>query len=124
MTDMPRTIAVTGPLGFVASRLLPRLADLGVRVLATVRPGRDASALGVFANLEVRRAELADPAALSDAFHGAAAVVHLAGLALVPGMLPALLAADVRGGVFVSSAGVHTKLACKFIKGLYCVPLP
>jgi uncharacterized protein YbjT (DUF2867 family) len=111
MTDMPKTIAVTGPLGFVASRLLPRLAAAGVRVLAVVRPGRDASALGAFANVEVRRADLADPETLPGAFLGADAVVHLAGLALVPAMLPALLAAGVRGGVFVSSAGVHTKLA-------------
>ncbi len=111
MTAMPRTVAVTGPLGFVASRLLPRFAELGVRVLAVVRPGRDAAALGTFANVEVRRGDLADPGTLADAFQGADAVVHLAGLALVPGMLPVLLAAGVRAGVFVSSAGVYTKLA-------------
>ena len=110
MTALPRTIAVTGPLGFVASRLLPHLAEAGVHVLAVVRPGRDASALAAFANVEVRRGDLDDPASLAGAFTGAEAVVHLAGLALVPGMLPSLLAAGVRGGVFVSSAGVYTKL--------------
>jgi uncharacterized protein YbjT (DUF2867 family) len=107
---MPRTIAVTGPLGFVASRLLPRLAVPGVRVLAIARPGSDATALASFANVEVRRGDLADPATLADSFRGADAVVHLAGLALVPGMLPAMLAAGVGAGVFVSSAGVYTKL--------------
>jgi uncharacterized protein YbjT (DUF2867 family) len=110
MTAMPSTIAVTGPLGFVASRLLPRLAVPGVRVLAVVRPERDASALSSFGNVEVRRGDLAEPATLADTFHGADAVIHLAGLALVPGMLPAMLAAGVRAGVFVSSAGVYTKL--------------
>jgi uncharacterized protein YbjT (DUF2867 family) len=107
---MPRSIAVTGPLGFVASRLLPLLTERGVRVLAVVRPGRDASALGAWANVEVRRGDLADPATLAESFRGAEAVVHLAGLALVPGMLPSMLAAGVRSGVFVSSAGVYTKL--------------
>jgi uncharacterized protein YbjT (DUF2867 family) len=110
MTAMPKTVAVTGPLGFVASRLLPLLADRGVRVLATVRPGRDASVLGAFANVEVRRGDLSVPATLVDAFRGADAVVHLAGLSLVPGMLPALVDGGVKSGVFVSSAGVYTKL--------------
>jgi nucleoside-diphosphate-sugar epimerase len=104
------TIAVTGALGFVASRLLPRLTAGGARVLAVVRPGRDAAELASSAHIEVRRGALDQPASLAAAFTGADRVVHLAGLALVPGMLPALAEAGVRGGVFVSSAGVRTQL--------------
>jgi len=103
-------LAITGPLGFVASRMLPILAQGNVRVLALVRPGRDASVLDAFPNVEVRRGDLADPATLVQAFEGAREIVHLAGLALVPGMLPHVLAARVARGAFVSSAGVHTRL--------------
>lgn len=110
MSPMPRTIAVTGPLGFVASRLLPHLRDRGVHVLAVVRPGRDASAITAFPNVELRHGDLAAPETLRGAFDGAESVVHLAGLALVPAMLPAILAGGARAGVFVSSAGVYTKL--------------
>ncbi len=109
-SESRRVVAVTGPLGFVASRLLPHLARRGAHVLAVVRPGRDASALAAWPNVEVRRGDLAEPATLAGAFAGAGEVVHLAGLALVPGMLPALLAGGVTRGVFVSSAGVHTRL--------------
>lgn len=108
-----RTVAVTGALGFVASRLLPRLAARGARVLALVRPGRDASAIAPLAEVEVRRGDLSEPATLAGAFEGAQAVVHLAGLALVPGMLPAIEAAGVKAGVFVSSAGVYTRLVSR-----------
>lgn len=107
---MPATVAVTGAMGFVASRLLPRLYERGVRVLALVRPGRDTSALPGSPLLEFREGDLAEPSTLARAFTGAEAVVHLAGLSLVPDFLPAVLAAGVRSGVFISSAGVHTKL--------------
>jgi uncharacterized protein YbjT (DUF2867 family) len=107
------TIAVTGSLGFVASRLMPMLTGGGAHVIALVRPGRDASALASMANVEVRRGDLEQPASLAGAFAGADAVVHLAGLALVPGMLPALASSGVRRGVFVSSAGVHTQLVSR-----------
>src|SRR5512132_3530157 len=93
-----RTVAVTGALGFVASRLLPRFAGRGVRVLALLRPGRGPAPTLPLADVEVRRGDLADPASLHGAFDGAEAVVHLAGLALVPGMLPAIEAAGVGAG--------------------------
>jgi uncharacterized protein YbjT (DUF2867 family) len=83
VTQMPTTVAVTGAMGFVASRLIPRLHERG---------------------------DLAESASLPGAFAGAQSIVHLAGLALVPGLLPAVLADGVRAGVFISSAGVHTKL--------------
>ena len=108
-----RTVAVTGALGFVASRLLPRLAARGARVIAVLRPGRDPAPIASLASVEVRRGDLADPSTLAGAFDGAGAVVHLAGLALVPGMLPAIESARVRAGVFVSSAGVYTKLVSR-----------
>ena len=104
------TVAVTGALGFVASHLLPRLEAGGARVIAIARPGRDVTAIERV-RIEVRRADLSDRTGLASAFTGADAVVHLAGMALVPGMLPALVVARVSRGVFIGSAGVYTKLA-------------
>ena len=110
LRKLPRTVAVTGALGFVAAHLLPRLSSAGVHTLAVVRPGRDVAALARYAGLDVRRANLSEPDSLGGAFEGADAVVHLAGLALVPTFLPVLLGAAVRAGTFVSSADVHTQL--------------
>ena len=109
-SSMPRTVAITGAMGFVASHLMPELAAAGVRMLAVVRPGRDVSALPRELGVEVRHGELREPATLARTFEGAEAVVHLAGLALVPSFLPLVISAGVRGGVFVSSAGVYTQL--------------
>jgi nucleoside-diphosphate-sugar epimerase len=109
----PAVVAVTGPLGFVASRLIPWLEARGTRVIALVRPGREPDARRTWPRAEARAADLAVPASLPGAFAGANAVVHLAGLALVPGMMPALLADGVAGGVFVGSAGVYTRLVSK-----------
>lgn len=105
-----RTIAVTGALGFVAAHLVPRLRARGDRVLAVVRPGRESAVAALGAGVEPRAGALDDPATLGGSFAGADAVVHLAGLALVPSLLPSVLASGVRSGVFVSSAGVYTKL--------------
>ncbi len=109
-----RTVAVTGALGFVASRLLPMLAARGARVIAVLRPGREPAAILGLAEVEVRRGDLSEPASLRGVFDDADAVVHLAGLSLVPRMLPELEAARgrsrLRAGVFVSSAGVYTRL--------------
>jgi nucleoside-diphosphate-sugar epimerase len=107
---MPHTIAVTGALGFVASHLLPRIEALGATPLLVVRPGREADAARAFPGREIRTGSLSQAATLTHTFAGADAVVHLAGMSLAPDFLPAALAAGVRGGVFVSSAGVHTKL--------------
>ena len=62
---MPATVAVTGAMGFVASRLLPRLYERGVRVLALVRPGRETAALPASPLLEFREGDLAEPATLA-----------------------------------------------------------
>lgn len=103
---MSGRIAVTGALGFVASRLFPRLPRAPLPI-AIVRPGRDAGALAAF-DVEVRRCELGSPT--PEAFAGAEAVVHLAGMSLATALVPAWEAAGVERVVCVSSAGVHTRL--------------
>jgi uncharacterized protein YbjT (DUF2867 family) len=105
-------LAVTGALGFVGTRLVPRLVERRRPVVAVVRPGRDARSLETL-GVEVRRANLDAPGTLSGAFDGVAEVLHLSGMAQVPALLPAWSAAGVRRGVFVSSAGVHTRLASR-----------
>ncbi len=105
---VPSPVAVTGALGFVASRLLPRLIERGARVVALVRPGRDASRLERL-GVAVRRAELSAPVPPA-AFEGCAAAVHLAGMSLVPPLVDPLERAGVRRVVCVSSAGVYTRL--------------
>jgi len=107
---MPAVVLVTGALGFVASRLIPQLAGRGARVIALVRPGREVEAVPALAGVEIRRGDLSRPATLTGAFSGAGAIVHLAGLSLVPELVPVLLADGVGAGVFVSSAGVYTRL--------------
>ena len=102
-------VAVTGALGFVAAHLVPRLLAGGSRVIGVARPGRDTTALERL-GVEVRRAQLSVPDGLERAFAGAASVVHLAGMALVPGMIPALERCEVRRGVFVGSTGIYTRL--------------
>ena len=112
MTDTTvssRPIAVTGALGFVASRLFPRLAEAGRPLFAVVRPGRDASRLESM-GIGIRRADLEEPEAHAAAFDGIAAVVHLSGMAQATRLVPVLQAAGVQRGVFISSAGVYTKL--------------
>ena len=103
-------VAVTGARGFVAGRLLPRLAATGRPLVAIVRPGRDATTLAA-AGVEVREADLDAPEPHAAAFAGCGAVVHLSGMAQATRLVPVLEQAGVARGVFVSSAGVYTKLA-------------
>jgi len=104
-----RVVGVTGALGFVAGHLIPRLLASGARVIAIVRPGRDAAALESL-GCAVRRADLDRPEPGAGAFEGAGAVVHLAGMAQAVALVPALEAARPRRVVVVGSAGVHTRL--------------
>jgi nucleoside-diphosphate-sugar epimerase len=104
-----RSIVVTGSTGFVASRLLPRLSARGDRIIAIVRATRGAEAVFDI-DVEIRRADLEDPTSMDGVFAGADAVVHLAGMALVPTMLSAMVSDGVGRGTFISSAGVYTKL--------------
>jgi nucleoside-diphosphate-sugar epimerase len=103
------TIAVTGAMGFVASRLFPRLRELGRPLVAVVRPGRDALTLES-QGIEVRSADLELPESHAAAFDGVDAVVHLSGMAQATRLVPVLVSRGVRRGVFISSAGVYTKL--------------
>jgi uncharacterized protein YbjT (DUF2867 family) len=103
------TVAITGVLGFVASHLLPHLERRGARVIGIVRPGRDASRLERL-GVEIRTGDLDRPGSLNGVFDGAGTVIHLSGMSQVPGMMPAVERAGVSRGVFVSSAGVYTRL--------------
>jgi uncharacterized protein YbjT (DUF2867 family) len=105
---MRTTIAITGALGFVAARLIPHLVERGTPLVFVVRPGRDATRLE--RSGEIRRADLDRPETCTDAFKGVNAIVHLSGLSQVTGLVPVLESAGVKRGVFVSSAGVHTRL--------------
>ena len=105
-----RRVAITGARGVVASHLIPRLMARGDLVLAVLRPGRDASAF-TSRGIEVRHADLTRLDPTSDVFQGATSVVHLSGMSQAPGLLPSILRAGVERAVFVSSAGVYTRLA-------------
>jgi uncharacterized protein YbjT (DUF2867 family) len=102
-------VVVTGPLGFVAGHVLPRLRDRGARVIGIVRPGRDASALEA-RGIEVRRADLSQPVRSPDLFAGAHTILHFSGMAQFPALSEAIEASGIRRGVFISSAGVYTRL--------------
>ena len=84
---------------------LPRIAELGrTEGLTALDEGRFDEAHQLLS--AARRAVQS----LGGAFEGAEVVVHLSGLGQVPGMVAALEEAGVRRGVFVSSAGVRTRL--------------
>jgi uncharacterized protein YbjT (DUF2867 family) len=102
-------IAVTGALGFVASHLFPRLAARGAERIAIVRPGRDATRLAD-AGIEIRLSDLDAAEIPPQVFEGVGTVIHLSGMAQAVALTPALERARVARGVFVSSAGVHTRL--------------
>lgn len=84
----------------------------GARVIGVLRPGREAPGLERV-GVTLRHGDLDDAASLAGTFDGADAVVHLSGLSQVTGLVPVLEAARVRRGVFVSSAGVYTRLASR-----------
>jgi len=69
-------VAVTGATGFIGRQLTTELVARGMAVRAIVRPGSTHAAAGEIA---VVRAPL-EPDALREAFAGADAVVHLAGV--------------------------------------------
>jgi nucleoside-diphosphate-sugar epimerase len=70
------TVAVTGATGFIGRYLVDGLVRRGADVVAVVRRPERAQDLGV----TVRRADLAEPQALRQAFEGAQAVVSNAAL--------------------------------------------
>jgi nucleoside-diphosphate-sugar epimerase len=97
-------IAVTGATGFLGSHLVDVLLARQAKVVAVVRnpdKGRDLAARGV----ELRKADLADRAALTEAFRGCDAVVSNAALAVRGGASQAdYRAANVDGTVNVFEA--------------------
>lgn len=74
-----------------------------------MRPGRDAQALASL-GAAIRHADLGATAIPAETFAGARTVVHLAGVAHAPALIPALAAARVERLVILSSTGVHTRL--------------
>ena len=76
---------VTGAAGLVGTHTCRELIRRGWKVRALVRdPARSASRL-VEQNVELRVGDIRDEAALADALRGAAAVVHLAAIAIERG---------------------------------------
>ncbi|WP_406695161.1 NAD-dependent epimerase/dehydratase family protein [Singulisphaera sp. Ch08] len=67
---------VTGGAGFIGSHLVERLVSLGQRVRVVERPGADAAHLP--AGVELVRADIRDPEAISQAMRGGRWVYHLA----------------------------------------------
>ncbi len=83
---MTRRVLVTGASGFIGKTLVTALAKQGITVRAA---SRDPNA--IIAASEVERVvmpDLAAPADWSDLLEGVSDVVHLAGIAHAPGVLP------------------------------------
>jgi nucleoside-diphosphate-sugar epimerase len=83
---MTRRVLVTGASGFIGKTLVTALATQGITVRAA---SRDPNA--IIAASEVERVvmpDLAAPADWSDLLEGVSDVVHLAGIAHAPGVLP------------------------------------
>lgn len=110
MNVPPARIAVSGALGFVGSRLVPRLIERGAHVIAVVRPGREDEARDR-GMVDIRAADLGDSRAAAAALADAGALIHLSGLSQVAGLVPLIERGGPRRGIFVSSAGVRTRLA-------------
>lgn len=73
--DLARsTIAITGATGFLGGYLVDCFLGHGARVVAVVRNPKKAASMAE-RGVEIRRADLAEPDALADAFRGTDAVI-------------------------------------------------
>jgi uncharacterized protein YbjT (DUF2867 family) len=70
-------ILVTGATGYIASRLIPRLLDLGYRVRALARDPRRLSARSWFDKIEVIQADVTTPSTLAQALEGVDTAYYL-----------------------------------------------
>lgn len=77
-----RRVVVTGAAGFVGSHTCRALASSGWRVLALVRNAAKAAERLAHLPVEIRVGDLLDAAYLRSSMEGAAAVVHLAAVAI------------------------------------------
>jgi uncharacterized protein YbjT (DUF2867 family) len=73
----PPLILVTGATGYIASRLIPRLLDLGYRVRALARDPRRLAARSWFSKIEVIQADATSPATLAQVLQGVDAAYYL-----------------------------------------------
>jgi nucleoside-diphosphate-sugar epimerase len=93
--DMTRRVLITGASGFIGKRLVPALAKEGWQVRAA---SRDPSAIAARSGVErVALPDLARQADWSDLHAGVTHVVHLAGIAHAPGVLPDQLYTRING---------------------------
>ncbi len=74
---MPKLILVTGATGYIASRLIPRLLDLGYRVRALARDPQRLSSRSWFNQIDIIQADVTDPASLAHAFDGVDTAYYL-----------------------------------------------
>ena len=73
----PPLILVTGATGYIASRLIPRLLDLGYRVRALARDPRRLAARSWFKEIEVIQADVTTPSTLAHALKGVDTAYYL-----------------------------------------------
>lgn len=99
-------IGVTGPRGFTASRLIPRLVEAGHDVVGISRPPRG----DAYHDPQWRIADVSDASSVVGAFDGLDVVFHLAGIAHAPNILGELLRSGTKRAVFVGSTGIYTRL--------------
>lgn len=71
------TVLVTGAAGFLGSHVIDLLIEQGEEPRALIRPGDDARRL-VAADVDIRRADVGDPAALTTALRDVDRVLHCA----------------------------------------------
>jgi len=79
VSDVEKSILITGANGFVGSRLCRRFLELGYRVIAGVRQSADLKLLGDL-EIEYRHGDVTQPESLPDMVRSVDYVVHNAGI--------------------------------------------